>query len=299
MKKTRISLDQWRALQAVVDYDGYAQAAKQLHRSQSSISYAVNKLQQQLGIPLLRIEGRKAVLTTAGEVLTKRSRQLLKDAVELETLALNLERGWEAEIQLVIDAAFPSKRLMTSLRLFAPESRGTRVQMDEVVLSGADDALLEGRADLVICGNVPKGFLGDQLIDVEFIAIAHRDHKLHKLAEQQNRKLTHDDLRHEIQVVIRDSGVNMKRDVGWLGSAQRWTVTSLDKAADALVSGLGFGWLPRHLVAADLSSGLLKPLPLREGQRRRTSLFMVFGQPNNIGPATQKLADILHKCCSD
>ena len=69
MKPLKVSLDQWRALQAVVDYGGYAQAAAQMHRSQSSVSHAVSKLQAQLGVPLLRIEGRRAVLTTAGEVV--------------------------------------------------------------------------------------------------------------------------------------------------------------------------------------------------------------------------------------
>ena len=294
MKPLKVSLDQWRALQAVVDYGGYAQAAAQMHRSQSSVSHAVSKLQAQLGVPLLRIEGRRAVLTTAGEVLLKRSRQLLADAAGLEALALDLERGWEAEVRLVVDAAFPSGHLMAALKRFVPESRGARVQLNEVVLSGAEEALLEGRADLVICAMVPQGFLGDPLIEVEFVAVAHRDHPLHRLG----RVLTQNDLRREIQVVIRDSGVYLNRDVGWLGSVQRWTVTSLDKAADALVGGLGFGWLPQHLVAEFIEEGILLPLPLREGQRRTANLYMVFGQPNQSGPATLKLAEILRETAS-
>ena len=130
----------------------------------------------------------------------------------------------------MVDAAFPSGHLMAALKRFVPESRGARVQLNEVVLSGAEEALLEGRADLVICAMVPQGFLGDPLIEVEFVAVAHRDHPLHRLG----RVLIQNDLRREIQVVIRDSGVYLNRDVGWLGSVQRWTVTSLDKAADAL-----------------------------------------------------------------
>ena len=294
MKGLKVSLDQWRALQAVVDCGGYAQAAEQLHRSQSSVSHAVGKLQDQLGVALLRIEGRRAVLTTAGEVLLKRSRQLLADAAELEALALDLERGWEAEVRLVVDAAFPGGCLMEALKRFVPESRGARVQLNEVVLSGAEEALLEGRADLAICAMVPQGFLGDALIEVEFIAVAHRDHALHRLG----RILTENDLRREIQVVIRDSGVYLNRDVGWLGATQRWTVTSLDKAAEALVGGLGFGWLPRHLVADFIEEGVLLPLPLREGQRRTANLYMVYGQPNRSGPATVKLAEILRETAS-
>lgn len=289
----RVTLEQWRTLQAVVDFGGYAQAAEQLHRSQSSLSYTVAKLQQQLGMSLLRIEGRRAVLTPAGEVLLRRSRQLVQDAAELEAVAHNLDQGWEPDIRVVVDAAFPSACLMAALKQFVPLSRGTRIQLNEVVLSGADEALLEGRADLVICGHVPQGYLGDQLIEVEFIAVAHRDHALHQL----QRKLTNEDLRREIHVVIRDSGVQLKRDVGWLGSTERWTVTSIDKATEALVGGLGFGWLPYHQVKKFIDAGELLPLPLREGQRRKVHLHMVFGQPERAGPATQKLAAILRENC--
>ena len=66
MKAPRVTLDQWRTLQAVVDHGGFAQAAEALHRSQSSVSYTVARMQDQLGVPLLRIDGRKAVLTEAG-----------------------------------------------------------------------------------------------------------------------------------------------------------------------------------------------------------------------------------------
>ena len=71
MKAPRVTLDQWRTLQAVVDHGGFAQAAEVLHRSQSSVSYTVARMQDQLGVPLLRIDGRKAVLTEAGEVLLR------------------------------------------------------------------------------------------------------------------------------------------------------------------------------------------------------------------------------------
>ena len=75
----------------VVDHGGFAQAAEALHRSQSSVSYTVARMQEQLGAPLLRIDGRKAVLTEAGEVLLRRSRQLVKQASQLEDLAHHME----------------------------------------------------------------------------------------------------------------------------------------------------------------------------------------------------------------
>jgi DNA-binding transcriptional LysR family regulator len=288
----KTTLDQWRALQAVVEYSGYAQAAAQLHRSQSTISYAIHKLQQQLGVELLHVQGRKAELTEAGQVLIRRSRHLVKDALDLEQLAYSLSQGREAEIRFVVDAAFPSAILMEALKDFAPRSGGTRVQLKEVVLSGADEELESGEADLLISASYPSDYLGDILYQVEFIAVAHGSHPLH----QTGRVLAKKDLEREMQVVIRDSGVRYNIDVGWLGAEHRWTVTSMETAVAAVASGLGFAWLPRHYVQHKLDTGELKPLPLREGQIFRATLFLIFGKPNNIGPATRELADVLRRC---
>ena len=70
-------------------------------------------------------------------------------------------------------------------------------------------------------------------------------------------------------------------------------MTSLDTAVSALRHGLGYGWLPWHLIAEPLAAGDLKPLPLREGQTYRTPLYLVFPAPDRVGPATRQLADIL------
>ena len=206
MRPLRVSLDQWRVLQTVVDFGGFAQAAKVLHRSQSSISYAVSNLQKQLGVTVLEIRGRKAELTEAGEVLLRRSRAVLDEALALEMVASHLKQGWEPEIRLVVDTAFPMPILLAALKHFAPLSRGTRVLLKEVVLSGARDALETGESDLVIGSDFPEGFLADHLIDLEFIAVAHPEHHLHQLG----RPITEQDLRNELQVVIQDSGVRSK-----------------------------------------------------------------------------------------
>jgi DNA-binding transcriptional LysR family regulator len=293
MQQPKVTLDQWRVLQSVVDCGGYAQAAEYLNRSQSSVSYTISKLQKQLGLPVLEIDGRKARLTEAGQALLLRSRQLILDATELESLAHTLEQGWEPEIRLVVDAAFPNEVLMEALNQFVPVSKGTRVQFNEVVLSGADEALLDGQAELVIGMTVPQGFLGDLLIEVEFIAVAHHSHPLHLL----DRDLTIKDLRREVQLVIRDSGRRLNHDMGWLGSEHRWTVTSIDNAAKTARAGLGFGWLPRHQIQEQLDSGELLPLRLTEGLLRQVHLHPILGHPDRVGPATRVLAEIFTTIC--
>lgn len=291
----KITIEQWRVFQAIIEQGGYAQAAAYLHRSQSAISYSMSKLQKQLGIPLLRVQGRKAVLTEQGQILLHRSRKLIDEASEIENFAHHLSQGREAEIKLVVDAAFPNDLLMEALSRFAKQSQGTRVQLREVILSGAIDALVSDEAELVIGIDTPSGYLSDPLIEVELIAVAHPEHPL----QQLEREITSADLAQHMHVVISDSGQHDKMDVGWLSSQDRWTVSSIDSALNAIKHGLGYGWLPSNRLIEPLADGELKPLLLEQGERYKAYLFISFGHPQNIGPATKEFAkiikDVVHK----
>lgn len=289
MKAPRVTLDQWRTLQAVVDHGGFAQAAAALHRSQSSVSYTVARMQEQLGVPLLEIVGRRAVLTDAGAALLRRSRHLVQQAQQLEELARNMDQGWEAEVQLVVDAAYPTEHLSSALEAFIPQSKGCRVQLREEVLSGVEEQLHSGSADLAISSIGIAGYLPQQLGTLQFLAVAHPQHPLHQL----RRTLSHQDLEGHLQVVIRDSGRRQPRDEGWLGAEQRWTVTSLSTAAKLVSRGLGFAWLPRHDIAAQLEQGTLAVLPLAQGSERAAPIYLYARKDRPLGPAARILADLI------
>ncbi len=274
--------------EAVVDSGGFAQAAEALYRSQFSVSYTVARMQEQLGMPLLEIIGRKATLTEAGAVLLRRSRNLLKQASQLELLAHNMDQGWEPEVRLVVDAAYPTRRLATALKAFMPLSQGCRIQLREEVLSGVEDCLLNDSADLAISGMSIAGYLPHQINAVDFVAVAHPEHPLHTT----KRQLTHEDLQSQLRVVIRDSG-HHPIDSGWLSAEQRWTVASLGKAATLVASGLGFAWLPEHEITEQLAQGQLKPLPLQQGARRSNYLYLYAHKDKPLGPATRILANLL------
>jgi DNA-binding transcriptional LysR family regulator len=288
MNTPKVTLEQWRTLQAVIDCGGFAQAAEQLHRSQSSVSYAVNRLQECLGLKILHIEGRKAVLSEAGKLLLQRSRQLLADASLIEQQAHHLEQGWEAEICLAVEAAYPTQNLMMALKQFEPLGKDTRIRLEEVVLSGAEEMLLNGEADLVISPFIPQGFLGEELIQVQFVAVAHPNHALHQL----DRKLTTHDLNRETHVMVSDSG-RKSVDAGWLSDSKRWAVTSLESASKIISNGLGFGWLPENEIEQQLNNNELKILPLKEGQIMSAILYLIYADLEQVGPATRQLAEIL------
>lgn len=291
MSLAKTTLEQWAVLAAVVDQGGFAQAAAALNRSQSAVSYSIARLQESLDLPLLVGEGRKSVLTPHGQTLLKRARELLKEMDMLEFLARSLKQGWESELKLVVDAAFPRDRLLRIVEELQHTCPETQIHVSDVVLSGAEQAIVEGGADLVVTSRVPPGYLSDWLLDVTFVAVARADHPLLQL----ERELTTSDLVHHVQAVVRDSGTLHPRDEGWLGAERRFTVSSMEASLSTVAAGLAYAWLPEHMLTEQLQHGALKPLPLVTGGSRSVSLHMVLVHPEVLGPAARAASAAFHR----
>jgi DNA-binding transcriptional LysR family regulator len=288
-KLPRTSLEQWAVLAAIVDEGGFAAAGEALDRSQSAVSYAVQQLQAELPVALTEPRGRRTMLTEAGATLLRRARAVLAEVESLEALAQSLAQGWEGEIRVAVDIVFPPALLYEALGAFGPVCRSTRVEVLESVLSGTTEALLKREVDLAIVGQLPPGFLGTRLLAVEFVPVAHRDHALHALG----RPVTLADLKGERQIVVRDSGTKRRLDAGWLGAEQRWTVSHVKTSIEMLKHGLGFAWIPREHIRAELASGVLAPLPLADGGSRVVELYLVYADRDGAGPATRELARLI------
>ncbi len=288
MPQPRTTLDQWNALIAVVEAGGYAQASTRLHRTQSTVTYTIKKLEEVLGVKVFELQGRRAVLTPIGEVLYRRGRALVEEAGRLERASAELARGWEPEIRIAADIIFPTWLLLECMAAFGEEHPDTRIELVESVLGGTEDALTEGRADIAIGGVVPGGFMGDPLMQVRFVCAAAPSHPLH----QAGSALTLDDLRHHRHLVLRDSGALRSRNSGWLNE-KRWTVTSKATSIRAACMGLGYAWYPEESIREELDSGNLVPLPLAHGGERYVMLYLVHADLDTAGPGVRRLSEIL------
>lgn len=286
-----VTLKQWRALHAVVDCGGFCEAAQSLHLSQSSVSYAVAKLQEQFGIPLLRISGRKAELTEEGRALLERSRNLLCDAMELEQFADKLRRGIEAPVRLAVDPDFPPGLLLRAQRCLAERGHDITLSSSELGADRIEDALRSRRADLAVTPWVPGGFEQTALLQVEYVAVSHPQQRLFRL----QRPLHAEDLGTELEILLVRSGDThpVERCLPPPARHQRWQVGSADNAIQALREGAGYAWLPRHLVQPWLDRGALALLPVRHGSGRIVRLFLAHACPPAPGSRIRLLADML------
>lgn len=288
--RPKSTLEQWRILQAVVDAGGYAQAAELLNKSQSSLNHAVAKLQNQLGVELLQVIGRKAFLTPAGEVMLRRSRLLTQQIEDLELLAANIDMGWEPELRLAVEIIYPRDKLYQALSQFYPQSRGSRIQIIDTVITGSAEMILEAKADLVIAATpiVPRGYLSEPLCITQMVLVCAPDHPLTAIAA-----LDADELTQHLQIVIRDTGQKPAENAGWLKAEQRWTVGNFYEAMTILQRGLGFCWLPEFIVQQAIQDGSLVRLQLRQSTERQIPLSLVIPKEDKLGPGGRQLRQII------
>lgn len=286
-----ISLEQWRCLTAVVEAGGYAQAAAALHKSQSSVTYAVQKLESTLQVRAFEIQGRKAKLTPTGEMLYRRARLLLEEADAIERAASKASAGWEAEISMAVEILFPNWVMFECLHRFGLESPQTRIEWFETVLDGTLEALTSGKVDLAIASSIPPGFAAEKLVDLQIIPVAHPDHELHQL----DRPVEYRDLRKHRHVVVRDSGSKRDKKSRTVEATQRWTVSNMSTSIGAVSRGYGFAWLSADKIRNELSNGELKKLPLRDVREYSAPLYLVFADREGAGPGVLRLAAIIRE----
>ena len=88
---------------AIVDHDGFGKAARALHITQSALSQAIRRLEDDCGAALFHRVGRRIVLTQAGHTLIGPARDVLRDVVVARD-AMAAVRGLEAG---AVDIAAP------------------------------------------------------------------------------------------------------------------------------------------------------------------------------------------------
>ncbi len=283
-----INLKQWRILHAVVACGSYANAASALGMSQPAVSYTIAKMEEQLGVILLRQEGRRAQLTEHGVTLLERAGVLLREAFDLEEYVADMRRGLGPLFRLAVDRHFPTRSLLGRLKNFSVQGRPVRIQLIEVGAPSVVDLLRECQADLAVVDHIPAGLSGEAFSRIEYVMVAHPNHPLARL----NRKLKQADLDREVEVAVVPES-NHTHGTLQYGFASQWRVSNFDTAETALLDGVGYGCMPRHRIEGLLSSGRLKELDLENACVRKSTYYLVFSRAQANCPDAHKLAQWL------
>jgi DNA-binding transcriptional LysR family regulator len=112
-----LDLDLLRSFVSVVDAGGFTRAGERVHRTQSTVSQQIRRLEDEIGQPLLIRSGKDVTPTEAGERLLSYARRLLALAEEARDVLAR--PGHEGAVRLGIPEDFAAYRLTKLLATFA------------------------------------------------------------------------------------------------------------------------------------------------------------------------------------
>jgi DNA-binding transcriptional LysR family regulator len=115
-----LDLDLLRSFVSVVDTGGFTRAGERVHRTQSTVSQQIRRLEENLGYPLLHRNGKQATPTEQGERLVSYARRIL--ALEQEARDVVARPDSEGVVRLGIPEDFAAHRLTELLSGFAPSA---------------------------------------------------------------------------------------------------------------------------------------------------------------------------------
>lgn len=257
-----LSLDALEVLDAIDRRGSFAAAGEELHRVPSAISYTVQRLEERLAIEIFDRSHQRARLTPAGRHLLERGRELLRASTALARDVREIERGWEPQLRIAVDALFPLSPLHPLIERFHEEDRPTRLSLHEEVLGGTWEALRLGRADLVI-GAASRPSLPDvrtrAIGEVQQVFCCAPDHPL----AGATAPVAPERIRAHCAVAVADSSrVSPPLTTGLLDDQLTLTVDSMSQKIEAQVAGLGVGFLPLHRIRGQLARGELVTIEL-------------------------------------
>ncbi len=254
----KLSLEALQIVDAIDRGGSFAAAAKELFRVPSTISYAVSKLEEDLGIRVFDRAGPRVELTPAGRTLLDDGRDLLLAAQHLEHKLQRVARGWEAEFSVALDVLFSPSLLVDEIRQFYEVADSTRLRFSHEALSGTWEALLDRRVDLIVgaSGEGPAGggYVSETIGTLDFVFVVAPAHPLAAI----DRPLAKSDLMAHRMVSVADSARRLPaRTVGLLIGQDTLTVPSLAEKLNFQLAGLGAGFMPEPWVRQAISAGKL------------------------------------------
>jgi DNA-binding transcriptional LysR family regulator len=286
------SIDQLLVLLAVEGEGSFTAAARRLGRATSAISYAIDTLEQQLGLSLFdRGTTRKPRLTREGEAIVSEAKAV---AFSVETLRARV-RGFleslEPEVSLVVDAMFPLDRLTGLLRHFNDRFPTVPVRLLVETLGGVERAVREGHAGLGVGNPLHMNMTGFRQVGMEgvrMIPVAAPGHPLAKKGGGGGGREASD----YIQLILSERQAADRRDYGVV-SLNAWRIGDLGAKHALLLAGLGWGGMPEPAVRSDLEAGRLVKLNLRNWRGGEYNLLAIHKVDTPPGPAGRWLIERL------
>ena len=279
--------------EAVGRLGSISRAAAELNLTQPAVSMQVKQLEEQIGLPLIDLIGKRLVLTEAGQVLLGHAREIAAKVTDLKA-AMDEFRDLERGILRIAVVSTVSYFLPKLIKDFSKNHPGVRINLQVANRDAVLAALFEKRTDLAITGRPPESadVVARHVMDNPLVVIAEphhalagRDHlPMHLLGEEV--------------MIAREQGS------GTQAAAERFfaehgveyragcEVSGNEAVKQAVQAGLGLGIVPAQTIELELETKRLAVL-LVEGFPIQRKWFLLYRAGGRLPLASQAFCDLL------
>jgi len=282
-----MTLDQLKSLQAIVEGGSLRAAAQNLHRTQPTISVAIKKLEDELGLQIFDRGEYRNKLTPQGKALYEKAKLVLGQAQSFKSLAKQLATGQELEVGVAFTSAIPVSPIISTIRQCKIEFPGTRLEVYSENGMGPLDLLENGQASILILPwiqNIDK-LESMHFMNVNLISVI----AAHSPLLQEYEVVPKAVMKTHSQVII-SGRKSSNTSYGILEGGDQWRVNDYQTKKEIIMQGMGWGFLPEHLIKEELAQGLLAPIRVEGDVKITGAEFRVARLDSEpVGPVAQRL----------
>lgn len=258
----QVTLEQARALAALAQEGTLQKAAHKLRKGHTAVLYALKGLEEQTGLLLLDRGGYRLKLTSEGQAVLAHARKLLDAERELAAACERIKTGWEPAVRLVFDGIVPITPVLGWMRSLLDGDAPTKVSVSAEFLGGVEEAFERSEADFMMAVLPPHrtGLTAHRMPPLRALLCAHQKHPLAKA-----RRLSPADLEAHVLLTVRGSDPRLSLPTAGLSVRSQLHLNDFETKKQAILRGLGFGWLPEHVAARELQKKTLVVLRFAGG----------------------------------
>ncbi|BAP88616.1 transcriptional regulator, LysR family protein [Burkholderiales bacterium GJ-E10] len=299
MTRRAITVRQLEILDAVAREGSVTAAANALHLTQPAVSMQLRQLEDQLEIALFEPVGRGLQITEPGRELAALGGDLLRRVDEFVNAARDLRgvRRGRVRLGVVGTAIYFAPRLLAQ---FMKSHPGLDIKLNIYNRENMLEQLQSYNIDLGIMGRPPEGtsLVGTPFAPNPLAIVVSPSHPL-----SLRRELTPEDLEHE-PFIVREPGsgtrIAMDRYFAEAGVQVNaiMETDSNETIKQAVMAGIGIGFLSLHTVRLEQAAGRIVPLNVA-GLPLRRQWFVVHTRQRNLTPAAAEFREYLLREADD
>ncbi len=278
---------QLRVFNEVARQLSFVRAAENLHLTPPAVTMQIKELESQVGMPLFDRSGKKVSLTTTGEYMVVYARKILALLKDAEDASARLQR---AEIGL-LTVGMVSTAEYFMMRMLS-DFRARRAGVDVRVCTGNREQLVKmlqnNEVDIAVMGQPPTELQTrtEPFAAHPLVFVAASDHPL-----VEREKLTADDLR-PYEFIVREQGSGTRVAMQKFFTDHRveprlqMQVNSNETLKQAVMAGLGLGFVSLHTIGSELDHGQIAILEVQS-----TPVFRVWNMVHTLSKVLSPAAE--------